>query len=91
MKKPNAYLQKRESEKQTFLDVGEQFGMQKMWDYVQIALHDPEVMGRDTFGENRLCKLFDAFSAKNVSVILHRWLPAIFGRNAATTKRLLRR
>jgi hypothetical protein len=60
MKKPNAYLQKREAEKQTLLDVGEQLGMQKMWDYIQIVLHDPEVMGKDTFGENRLCKVFDA-------------------------------
>ena len=57
MKKPNAYLQKRESEKQTFLDVGEQFGMQKMWDYVQIALRDPETMGKDVMGRKRLEKL----------------------------------
>lgn len=60
MKKPNAYLQRRQAEHQTYLDVGEQFGMQKMWDYIQIVLHDPEVMGKDTFGENRLCKVFEA-------------------------------
>ena len=60
MKKPNAYLQKRQNEHQAYLDVGEQFGMQKMWDYIQIVLHDPAVMGKDTFGEKRLCKIFDA-------------------------------
>ena len=60
MKKPNAYLQRRQIEHQTYLDVGEQFGMQKMWDYIQIVLHDPAVMGKDTFGEKRLCKIFDA-------------------------------
>ena len=60
MKKPNAYLQRRQNEHQAYLDVGEQFGMQKMWDYIQIVLHDPAVMGKDTFGEKRLCKIFDA-------------------------------
>ena len=65
----NDYHQRQRAVHQGFLDAGEQLGMQKMWDYVQIALHDPEVMGRDTFGENRLCKLFDAL--KKIADVYH--------------------
>lgn len=54
----NDYLKKREAVNQGFLDVGEQLGMQKMWDYMQIALRDPAVMGKDTFGRKRLERLF---------------------------------
>ena len=56
----NSYLEKQRAMQQGFLDVGEQFGLQKMWDYVQIVLHDPKVMGKDTFGAERLDKIFQA-------------------------------
>lgn len=59
MKKPNAYLQKREVMNQGLLDAGEQLGMQKMWDYIQLALRDPDVMGKDTFGKKRLEKVYN--------------------------------
>lgn len=55
----NGYLQKRQAMNQGFLDVGEQLGMQKMWDYIQIVLRDPDIMGRDTFGETRLEKIHE--------------------------------
>ena len=54
----NDYLRKRQEMNQGFLDVGEQLGMQKMWDFMQIALRDPDVMGKDIFGQQRLKKLF---------------------------------
>jgi hypothetical protein len=54
----NAYLKKRDDRNQAFLDAGEDMGMQKMWDYVQIALRDPKVMGKDVFGRKRLEKLY---------------------------------
>lgn len=59
----NGYLEKQRAVQQGFLDVGEQFGMQKMWDYVQIVLRDPEIMGKDTFGAKRLAKVFDGLKA----------------------------
>ena len=62
-KKPNAYLQKRESVNQGFLDAGEQMGMQKMWDYFQVTLRDPKVMGKDTFGKKRLDKIYNNLKA----------------------------
>lgn len=60
MSKPNAYLKKQEEIQQKFLDVGEEMGMQKMWDYFQIVLRNTEVMGKDTFGAKRLEKVFEA-------------------------------
>lgn len=57
-KKPNAYLQKQDQIRQKHLDVGEEMGMQKMWDYIQIALRDPEIMGKDTLGRKRLEKVY---------------------------------
>lgn len=57
-KKPNAYLERQDAVKQKYLDVGEEMGMQKMWDYIQIALRDPEIMGKDTMGRKRLEKLY---------------------------------
>lgn len=54
----NTYQQRRQAVNQAFLDAGEQIGMQKMWDYMQIALRDPETMGKDVFGRQRIEKIF---------------------------------
>ena len=56
----NGYFKKRHDINQSFLDAGEELGVQKMWDYMQLALRDPAVMGKDTFGPNRLEKVFKA-------------------------------
>lgn len=62
MNKPNAYLREREARDQKFLDIGEQIGMQKMWDYIQVVLHNPKVMAKDTFGAARLKKIYEELS-----------------------------
>ena len=54
----NGYLKRQKEDRQKMLDAGEQLGTQKMWDYVQMALSDPELMGKDTFGRKRIEKLF---------------------------------
>ena len=54
----NDYLAKQKAVQQSFLDVGERMGAQKMWDYLQLTLRDPEVMGKDVFGKNRLEKVY---------------------------------
>lgn len=56
----NHYIAQQRSMQQDCIDLGEKFGIQKMWDYLCIALHDPKVMGKDTFGEKRLERLFEA-------------------------------
>ena len=62
MSSKNAYLEKQRKLQQGFLDVGEEMGLQKMWDYMQIALRDPEIMGKDVFGRKRLEKLYNKCS-----------------------------
>lgn len=59
----NGYLAKKNAMYQGFLDVGEQMGMQKMWDYIQVTLRDPAVMGKDTFGKKRLEKIYQNLQA----------------------------
>lgn len=54
----NAYLNKRQAMNQGFLDVGMDTGFQKCWDLLQIVLHDPKVMGKDTFGKQRIKKIY---------------------------------
>lgn len=53
----NDYMKRREARDQAWLDVGEQMGVQKMADYVAIALHDPDVMGKNVYSRERI----DAF------------------------------
>lgn len=54
----NAYIKQRDARNQAFQEAGEEMGLQKLWDYVQIALRDPEIMGKDVFGRKRLEKLY---------------------------------
>ena len=70
MNKPNAYLRERERRDQHFLDIGEKIGMQKMWDYMQVVLHNPKAMNRDTFGPKRLKIIYEELSevAKRYSI-----------------------
>ena len=54
----NAYLQKKHEEAQYYLNLGEAIATQKMWDIFQIVLHDPNVMGKDTFGKARFARIY---------------------------------
>lgn len=50
----NDYQKRREARDQAWLDVGEQMGVQKMADYIAIALHDPDVMGKNVYSRKRI-------------------------------------
>ena len=54
----NKYLDRQRQRDQAFFEAGERIGIQKMWDYMQIALRDPDIMKKDVFGRSRLEKLF---------------------------------
>lgn len=56
----NDYAKKRQAMNQGFLEVGMDTGFQKCWDLIQVALRDPEFMGKDIFGKNRIKKLHQA-------------------------------
>ena len=60
----NAYLQKLEEERQMYLKVGVQCGRQQILDMMSLALRDTDVMGKDTFGKDRLMKVVTAIGEK---------------------------
>lgn len=49
-----SFLEKQKEKYQTLIDLSVTCGKQQIVDYLTIALHDPEVMGRDTFGRGRI-------------------------------------
>ena len=57
---PNAYLKKQREIEQASLSIGMQVGFQECFDLMCLCLHDPAVMGKDTFGADRIRKLFEA-------------------------------
>ena len=70
----NAFLQKQQIAKQKMLEVGMDTGFQKAWDLFQIVLHDPKVMGKDTFGKERIKKIY--WAMKVLEKELGRaWMP----------------
>lgn len=54
----NGFLERQRERDQKILDAGERLGMQKIWDYIQVALRDPDTMGKDVFGRSRVERLF---------------------------------
>ena len=53
----NDYLARREADRKGFFRAGEQTGRQVVLDMMVIVLRDPEIMGKDTFGKDRLLKV----------------------------------
>lgn len=56
----NNYIAQREADRQKFFVAGCDTTAQQMFDMMCLALHDPEVMGKNTFGAERLKKVHDA-------------------------------
>ena len=52
------FLAKQQVLHQGFFDEGMKIGMQKMWDMIQIILHEPETMKKDVFGRARIEKIY---------------------------------
>ena len=53
----NGYLEKQKAMQRAFLDAGLQCGRQQIIDMVSLVLRDPDIMGKDTFGKDRLLKV----------------------------------
>lgn len=58
----NSFLQKIKDREQAVLDVGEEMGVQKMWDYLQLALRDERVTRGRPWGKKRLKILYDVMA-----------------------------
>lgn len=53
----NDYLARQKIMQQAFFKAGLQSGRQQIIDMVSLVLRDPEIMGKDTFGKDRLLKV----------------------------------
>ena len=51
------FLAKQRAIQQGFFEAGLQMGRQQILDLVSLVLRDPEIMGKDTFGKDRLLKV----------------------------------
>lgn len=54
MANKNRYIEERDAMRRAFFDAGLQCGRQQILDMVSIVLRDPDIMGKDTFGKDRL-------------------------------------
>ena len=57
MAKVNKYIAERDAMRRGFFNAGLQMGRQQIMDMLSIVLRDPDIMGKDTFGKERLLKV----------------------------------
>lgn len=63
----NDYLAQQRALRQAHFDAGLESGRQQIIDMVSLVLRDPDIMGKDTFGKERLLKVvqgIDEYIAK---------------------------
>lgn len=53
----NAFLEKQKATNKYYFDTGVRAGRQQILDMMSLVLRDPEIMGKDTFGKDRLLKV----------------------------------
>lgn len=53
----NRYIEQRDAVRRGFFEVGLQCGRQQILDMMSLVLRDPDIMGKDTFGKDRLIKV----------------------------------
>jgi hypothetical protein len=71
MGKPNAFLAKQEALNKAHFQAGLQSGRQQIIDMVSLVLRDSEIMGKDTFGKDRLLKV-----VKGIGEYIDKFQPA---------------
>lgn len=67
----NAFLERQKAVQKAFLDVGVRCGRQQIIDMVSLVLRDPEIMGKDIFGKERLIKV-----VRGVNTYIGKYQPA---------------
>lgn len=63
----NGYLEKKAYRERALLDIGVDSGAQRIIDYLQCVLRDPEVMGgpKNVFGTKKLLKILQAIEDRD--------------------------
>lgn len=69
----NGYLERQRIVQQEFFKAGLQSGRQQIIDMVSLALRDPEIMGKDTFGKERLLKVVQGIG-RYIDIYEKAWL-----------------
>lgn len=67
----NDFLARQRQMQQAYFDAGLQSGRQQMLDMMSLVLRDPSIMGKDTFGKDRLLKV-----VKGIGECLDKYQPA---------------
>ena len=53
----NGYLEKQRVSQMAYFTAGLQCGRQQILDMMSLVLNDPDIMGKDTFGKDRLMRV----------------------------------
>ena len=53
----NGFLERQRASQRAFFDIGLRCGRQQIIDMMSLVLNDPDFMGKDTFGKDRLLKV----------------------------------
>lgn len=65
------FMARQREMQRTYLDVGLQCGRQQILDMMSLVLRDPEIMGKDIFGKDRLLKV-----VKGIGECIDKYQPA---------------
>jgi hypothetical protein len=71
MAKQNSFLVKQQQLQRACFDAGLWSGRQQILDMMSLVLRDPEIMGKDTFGKDRLAKV-----VKGIGEYIDKYQPA---------------
>lgn len=67
----NGLLEKQKATQRAYFDAGLQSGRQQILDMMSLVLNDPDIMGKDTFGKDRLVKV-----VKGIGEYIDKYQPA---------------
>ena len=67
----NAFLEKQKTTQRAYFEAGLQSGRQQIMDMLSLVLRDPDIMGKDTFGKERLLKV-----VKGIGEYIDKYQPA---------------
>ena len=67
----NTYLERQRALQRGFFDAGLHYGRQQIIDMMSLVLRDSDIMGKDTFGKDRLIKV-----VKGIDEYIHKFQPA---------------
>lgn len=68
----NAFIEKQRATQRAYFDAGLQSGRQQILDMMCIVLNDPDIMGKDVFGKDRLLKVVNGIG-EYIDVFQKAW------------------